>query len=123
MIRVLTQLGRVYLYIYRRERRVAADHVGSPFGDHNDRRIDVASDEIWHHCGVDHAQTFDPANPQLRINHGHFVGDVSHPTSAKRVIHRIGGGADKGVELGVRAYIVPGCDLPAKERLEGRRSQ
>jgi hypothetical protein len=49
MILVLTQFGRVHLYIYRRERRVAADHVGSPFGNHNDRRIDVTADEIWHH--------------------------------------------------------------------------
>jgi hypothetical protein len=49
MILVFTQFGRVHLYIDRRERRVAADHVGSPFGNHNDRRIDVTADEIWHH--------------------------------------------------------------------------
>jgi hypothetical protein len=48
MISVSTQFGRV-LYIYRRERRLAADHVGSPFGNHNDRCVDITADEIWHH--------------------------------------------------------------------------
>ena len=40
------------LYIDRGERGAAADQIGGFLGDHADRRIDIAADEVRHHGGV-----------------------------------------------------------------------
>ena len=53
---------------------LAADEVGGLLGDHDDRRVDVAADEVGHHRGVDDAQAGDAMDPQLGIDHRHAVG-------------------------------------------------
>ena len=56
------------LHVHRRGRGAAADQVGGLFGDHDDRRVDVAADEIGHHRGVDDAQRIHAQDPQLGID-------------------------------------------------------
>ena len=50
--------------------RILQDHVGGFFGDHDDRRIGVARDQIRHDRAVDHAKAFDYGTPFINIQPG-----------------------------------------------------
>ena len=44
------------------------DEIGGLLGDHDHGRVDVAGRKIRHDGGIDHAQPFNAANPQVRID-------------------------------------------------------
>jgi hypothetical protein len=61
--------------------------IGSAFGNHQHRRIDVAADQIGHDRGIDHPQTMQAMHAQTRIDHSHLID--SHLAGADWVIRRL----------------------------------
>ena len=53
---------------------------------------------------------------QLAVDHGHLVS--AHAAASGRVMHRDGGSADRGIELGVGLFGGAGNDLCLHERLQ-----
>src|SRR2546425_1159452 len=64
----------------RFKRVPSPNEIGGLLGDHHDRRIDVAADEIGHHRRVDYAQALDAFHFQL------LVYDVAHAAGSERMM-------------------------------------
>ena len=102
-------------YIYRCERGAAVDQVGGFFRDHDDRRVDVAADEVGHHRGIDDAQPVDAQHLELGIDDRHWVDRPSHFAGAERVVNGDRSRADMRIDLAVRAAVRTRQDFSGRE--------
>uniref|UniRef100_A0A182JMJ5 Uncharacterized protein n=1 Tax=Anopheles atroparvus TaxID=41427 RepID=A0A182JMJ5_ANOAO len=64
------------------------DEVRSLLADHDDRRVDVAAGDPRHNAGVDHPQSLDAVDAQLRIDDGPWVVRRAHLGRAGHVVDR-----------------------------------
>ncbi len=96
------------------QRRHAADQVGGALGDHQHRGVDVAADQVGHHGGVDDAQALGAMHPQLGVDDGPVIGRQAHPAGAGRMVDGDRGGADMGVDLGIRRLAGAGGGSPGR---------
>jgi hypothetical protein len=105
-------------HIDRRERLAAADQIGRLLGDHDDRRVDVAADQVRHDRGVDHAQPLDPEDAQLAVDHRRVLALGTHPAGAERVMDADPCRPDMSVDLLIGGFARPRRDLGGDERLQ-----
>ena len=88
-----------YLDIHRCRRGSAADQIGSFLGDHDNRRVDVAADQVRHHRSVDDAQCVDTQHPELGVDDRIRIVRPSHLAGAERVMKGNHSRPDMSVEL------------------------
>ena len=87
--------------VHWRQCRSAQDHVRSLLGDHDHRRIRVATYDAWHDRRVHNAKTFEPVDTSLQIHHRVVVH--AHASSTRRVVLGPGMLTKPGVDRLVRA--------------------
>ena len=88
-----------------------ANQVGGPLCNHDGRRIDIATNEIWENRSVNYTQTFDTSNPQMVVNDCHFIGVSTHFAGTRWMMCSYPCPADIQLNLSIVDYIYAGTDL------------
>jgi hypothetical protein len=96
------------------------DQIGGTFGDHDDRRVDVATDQIRKNRCVDHAQSFDSAYAQTIVDHCFGVGVYPHLACSGRMMRGDCGLPRISFNLRLGRGIGTRTDLAGDKRLELR---
>ena len=99
-----------------RQDNAATNDVGRSLCYHDDGRIDVAADKVWHHRGIDHPQAFGAEHIQLGVDHSRRVARDAHLACPERVMN---GDAGLGVVLGLIGI----ADAQRRQTLSGERPQ
>ena len=95
------------------------NQLGGAFGDGVDGGIGIARRNGRHHRGVSDPDSLDPAQPQVRSDHG--VRPVTHRQGSDRVAVGRHRGASVAAQLRLAADSRPGSDLGVAPPVERRR--
>src|SRR6266571_5753556 len=113
--------GRLWIkltQLRRQQWRLFANNVRGLLCNHDNRRIDVASNQVRKHRRVDHAQAVNTDHTQLGIHHGRLVGNGPHPTRPRRMMRGHRGLARVCLKLRVGRDIGARADFRGDKRRE-----
>src|SRR4029079_9833556 len=93
------------------------DEVGGAFGDHDSRRVGVASGDPGHHRGVYDTQPVHTADPELTVHHRSVV--IPHAAGADRMECRLGVFSNEGRQRRIIDLAGPRSHRPVDVRAQG----
>src|SRR3984885_345884 len=86
--------------------RPAADQIGGTFRQHHHHRVYMRRRHMRQRCGIDHAQGFDTADPQIWVEYR--VRTASRGAGSKRMVDRNYRISDPVIDLGIGLELCPG---------------